>query len=63
MILQSKVKGTIGHVMKSVLLGRNSIRDSDRYRVNLIHISKNDNSNNNVHDPSDLGDGSLSHIF
>ena len=42
MLLQSSVKGTIGHVADSVLLGRDSNRDPDRYRANSIHDSNND---------------------
>ena len=51
MLLRSRVKGTIDHVADSVLLGRNSNGDPDRYQANSIH----DSSNN-------LGGGSLSHI-
>ena len=45
------------------MLGRDSNRDPDRYRANSIHDSNNDNSNNNVDDLTNLGDGSLSHTF
>ena len=37
--------------------------DLHRYRTNSIHDSNNNNSNNNVDDLTDLGDGSLYHIF
>ena len=63
MLLRSSVKGTIGHVADSVLLGRDSNRDPDRYRANSIHDSNNNNSYNNVDGFNNLGDGSLSHIF
>ena len=63
MLLRSSVKGTIGHVSDSVLLGRDSNRDLDRYRANSIHDSNNNNSNNNVDDLTNLGDRSLYHIF
>ena len=63
MLFQSSVNGTIGHVADSVLLGRDSTRDPDRYRANSIHDSNNNNSNNNVDGFNNLGDGSLSHIF
>ena len=62
MLLRSSVKGTIGHVTDSVLLGRDSNRDPDRYRANSIHDSNNNNSYN-VDGFSNLGDGSLSHMF
>ena len=60
---RSSVKWTIGHATYSVLLGRDSNRDPDRYRTNSIHDSNNDNSNNNVDTFNNLGEGSLSHIF
>ena len=63
MLLRSSVKGTIGHVADSVLLGRDSNRDPDRYRANSIHDSSNNNSNNNADGFNNLGEGSLSHIF
>ena len=63
MLLLSSVKGTAGHVADSVLLGRDSDRDPDRYRVNLIHDSNDNNSNSNVDGFNNLGNGSLSHIF
>ena len=63
MLLRSSVKGTIGHVVDSVLLGRDSNRDPDHYRENSIHDSNNDNSDNNVDGFNSLGDGSSSHIF
>ena len=62
MLLRSSVKGTIGHVTDSVLLGRDSNRDPDRFRDNSIHDSNNNNSYNNVEGFNNLGDGSLSHI-
>ena len=46
----------------SVLLGRNSNWDPDRCWVNSIHDSSNNNSNN-VDDLTNLGNGSLYHIF
>ena len=63
MLLRSSVKGNIGHVVDSVLLGRDSNRDPDRFRTNSIYDSNNNNSNNNVDSFNNLGDGSLSHIF
>ena len=51
------------HVADSVLLVRDSNRDPDRYRANSIHDSNNNNSNNNEDDLTNLGDGSLYHIF
>ena len=48
MLLLSSVKGTAGHVADIVLLGRDSDRDPDRYRVNSIHDSNDNNSNSNV---------------
>ena len=48
MLLRSSVKGNIGHVVDSVLLGRDSNRDPDHYWENSIHDSNNDNSNNNA---------------
>ena len=62
MLLRSSVKGTRGHVTDSVLLGRDSNRDPDRYWANSIQDSNN-NSYNNVNGFNNLGDGSLSHIF
>ena len=56
MLLRSSVKGTIGHVADSVLLGRDSNRDPDRYRANSIHDSSNYNSNNNEDGFHNLGD-------
>ena len=63
MLLFSSLKGTIDHVADSVLLDTDSNRDPDRYRANSIHDSNNDNSNNNVENLTNLGDGSLYHIF
>ena len=63
MLLWSSVKGTIDHVADSVLLGRDSNRDPDRYRGNSIHDSNNDNCNDNVDGFNNLGDNCLSHIF
>ena len=63
MLLFSSLKGTIDHVADSVLLDTDSNRDPDRYRANSIHDSNNDNSNNNVDNLTNLGDGSLYHIF
>ena len=63
MLLRCSVKGTIGYVADNVLLGRNSNRGPDRYRANLIHDNNNDNSNSNADDLTNLGDGSLYHIF
>ena len=56
MILRNTVKDTICHVADSTLLGSNSNRDPDHYWANLAHITNNDNLNNNVHNPTDLGD-------
>ena len=47
----------------SVLLCRDSNWDLDRYRANSIRDSNNDNLNNNVDDPTNLGDGFLCHSF
>ena len=58
MLLRSSVKGAIGRVADSVLLGRDSNRDPDRYPSNSIH-----DSNNKVDDFTNLGDGSLYQIF
>ena len=63
MLLRSSVKGTIGHVADSVLLGRDSNRGPDRYRANLIYDSNNTNSNSDIDDLTNLGDDSLYHIF
>ena len=63
MLLRSSLKGTIGHVADSVLLGRDSNRDPDRYWVISIHCSNNDNSYNNVDGFKNLGNGSISHVF
>ena len=51
------------HKRDNVLLGRVSNRDPDYHRKNSIHDSNNDNSNNNTDDLTNLGDGSLYHIF
>ena len=58
-IKKQQKRNYIGHVADSVLLGRDSNRDPDRYRANSIHHSNNDNSNNNVDDLTNLGDGSI----
>ena len=64
MLLRSSIKGTIGHVAVSVLLGRDSNRDLNHYQANSIHDSNNNNNNNNnVDDLTSLDDGSLYHIF
>ena len=63
MLLRSSVKGAIGHVADSVLLGGDSNRDPDRYRANSIHDSNNNDYYNNVDGFNNLGDCSLSHIF
>ena len=63
MLLGSSVEGTIGHLVDSVFLSRDLNRDPDCYRVNSIHDSNNNNANNNVDDLTNLGDGSLYHIF
>ena len=63
MLLRSSVKETISHVADSVLLGRDSKRDPDRYLANLIHDSDDNNSNNNVDDLTNLGDVSLYLFF
>ena len=52
MLLLSSVKGTIGHLADGVLLGRDSIYDSN-----------NNNSNNNAGGFNNASEGSLSHIF
>ena len=62
MLLRSSVKGTIGHVTDSVLVGRDSNRDPNRFQENSIHDSNNNDSYNNVEGFNNLGDGSLSHI-
>ena len=38
-------------------------RDPYCYRVNSIHDNNNNNSNNNADNFTNLGDGSLHHIF
>ena len=63
MLLGSSVEGTIGHVADSVLLSRDLNRDPDRYWINSIHDSNNNNTNNNVDDLTNLGGGSLYHVF
>ena len=63
MLLRCSVKGTIGHVADSVLLGRDSNRVPGRYRANSIHDSNNNNSNNNIDDLTNLDDDSLYIIF
>ena len=63
MLFRSSVKGTIGHVADSVLLGRDLNRDPDRYWANSIHGSNNNSSNNNADSFNNLGEDSLSHIF
>ena len=63
MLLRSSVKGTIGHVADSVLLGRDLNRDLDRYWADSIHVCNNNNFNDNVDDLINLGDGFLYHIF
>ena len=64
MLLRSSVKGAIGHVADSVLLGRDLNRDPDRYRANSIHDNNNNNNSyNNVDGFNNFGDGSLSLIF
>ena len=60
---RSSVKGTIGHIADSVLLGRDSNRDPDCYQVNWIHDSNINNSNNNVDNLTNLSDSSLYHYF
>ena len=63
MLLRSSVKGTIGHVADSVLLGRDLNRDLDRYCADSIHVCNNNNFNDNVDDLINLGDSFLYHIF
>ena len=63
MLLRSSVKGTIGHIADSVLLGRDSNQDPDRYWANSIHDSNNNNSNKNIDGFDNSDDGSLFHIF
>ena len=63
MILRSSVKRTLGDVAGSVLLGRDSNRDPDRYLANSIHDNNNNSSYNNVDGFKNLGGGFLSHIF
>ena len=63
MLLESSIKGSIGHVTDNVLLGRDSNQNSDCYRANSIHDCNNNNSNNNVDNLTNLVDGSLYHIF
>ena len=59
MLLRRSVKGTIGHVAASALLGGDSNQDPYRYLANLIHDRKNNNSKNKVDDFTNLGDGLL----
>ena len=63
MLLRCSVKGTIGHVADSALLGRDPNWDPDRYRANLIHDRNNNNSSNIVDDDTNLGDGCSYYIF
>ena len=63
MLLRINLKGTIRHVADSVLLGRDSNRDSDRYWVNSVHDSNSNNTNDNVDGFNNLGDGSLYNTF
>ena len=63
MLWRSSVKGTIGHVADSVLLGKDTNRDTDRYRANSIHDSNNDSFNYNVRGFNNLGEGCSSYIF
>ena len=63
MLLRSSVKGAIGHVADSVLLGRDLNWDPDRYWANSIHDNNNNNAYNNVDGFNNFGDGSLSLIF
>ena len=63
MLLQSNANGTIGPALDSALLGRDSIRDSDRYRANAIHDSNNNNYNYNVDNLTNIVESSLYHIF
>ena len=62
-ICQSSAKNTINHATDSAVFCRVSYLDSDRYRVNSIHIIDNDNLSNNVHDPTNLGDSSLCYVL
>ena len=63
MLLQSNANGTIGPALDSALLGRDSIRDLDRYRANAIHDSNNNNYNYNVDNLTNIVESSLYHIF
>ena len=63
MLLRSSIKGALGHVADSVLLGKDLNRDQDRYRANSIHDNNNNNSYNNVDEFNNFGGGSLSLIF
>ena len=63
MLLRRSVKGTIGHVIDSVLLRRDLNRDPDCYRANSIYDSNDNNSDKIVDDLTNLGDDSLYYIF
>ena len=55
MLVRSSIKGIIGYVADSVLLGRDSNRDPDRYRANSIDDSNDNNYYNNVDGFNNLG--------
>ena len=65
-ILRSSGRGAGYTIAKGVSLGRDSNRDPDHYRENLIHFENNIRSNENVNNEVvtyDLGDGSLCKTF
>ena len=63
MLLRSRTNDTISPASESVLLGRDLIRDSDRYQENGIHDSNNNYSNYNVDNLTNIAERSLYHIF
>ena len=63
MLLRSRTNDTISPASDSVLLGRDLIRDSDRYQPNGIHDSNNNYSNYNVDNLTNIAERSLYQIF
>ena len=63
MLLRSRTNDTISPASDSALLGRDLIRDSDRYQANGIHDSNNNFSNCNVDNLTNIAERSLYHIF
>ena len=66
MIFWSSIRRTGGKIADSVSLGRDSNRDPDLYRTNLIITDNNDTTSSPrmiEDDYCKLGDGSFSHTF